>query len=65
MDLFWMVFNPQAGAPVYRHPTEKAARTEAERLARINPGQTFYVLQTVGKARKTDVEYTLIQDIPF
>jgi hypothetical protein len=49
MKKFWMVLG--AGTPVYRHPTEKSARTEAERLAGIHPGATFTVLEAISSVQ--------------
>lgn len=70
---FWMVYGLGQGAPTFKHDTPDAAKTEAERLARISPGTTFYVLQTVGRARKHDVDFQPIKsshrgfddDLPF
>lgn len=45
------VFNPNGFAPKYRHPDELSARTEAERLAKLNPGQSFEVLAIVASCR--------------
>ncbi len=44
---FWMVWNPARYAPTYRHHSKPAARKEAERLSRDNPGQLFIVLAAV------------------
>lgn len=65
MDHFWMVFTPSGCAPKFQHSTEKEAECEARRLAAMNPGQTFYVLQAIGKARKVDVEFTRFDNVPF
>jgi hypothetical protein len=68
---FWMVYGLWQGAPTFKHETPEAAKTEAERLARMCPGTTFYVLQTVARARKHDVEFHpivyrgLVDDLPF
>ncbi len=64
---FWMVYNPQGGAPTYQHSSFQQAKAEAERLARMNPGQSFYVLQACGMARKVDVEWVNINidNVPF
>jgi hypothetical protein len=43
---FWLVWNPATGGCHKRHPTQAEARTEAERLATKNPGQTFIVMQS-------------------
>ncbi len=52
---FWLVWRPDGAAPAFQHPTEQSARTEAERLARLNPGRQFVVLETVAAYSKTDV----------
>lgn len=44
---FWVVWNPDQNAPRYRHASEVAAIGEAERLARMNPGQRFFVLEAI------------------
>lgn len=35
----------------YAHASRPEARTEAERLARQNPGERFYVFESLGFAR--------------
>lgn len=45
-----MVWNPARNAPVAKHPTRKAATLEAERLARQQRGEKFYVLKTVSES---------------
>lgn len=55
---FWMVYGVGQQQPTVRHKTFVSARTEAVRLARFNPGIDFFVLETVGSARKVDVEFT-------
>lgn len=45
MSRFYIVWNPaNLKPPAARHPTADLARSEAERLARLNPGQEFYTL---------------------
>lgn len=44
---FWVVWSPGAGAPVVRHESEASAIDEAERLARVCPGDEFIVLASV------------------
>lgn len=66
---FWLVWNVNGAAPTYRHATGDSAVKEAERLARLNPGETFAVLQSVcarsvNNMQKTDLRPT-IDDIPF
>lgn len=48
-ERYWMVLGN--GMPRYRHPTELSARTEAYRLASLNPDCTFTVLQAVASVR--------------
>lgn len=40
---YWMVLGK--GRPSVQHPSEGAARAEAERLAKAEPGQKFVVLK--------------------
>lgn len=44
---FWMILNPTARAPTFQHKTRKSADDEARRLARLNPGETFIILEAV------------------
>lgn len=54
----WFVWNPRGNVPSFEHSTEYEAKTEAERLARLNPGTRFLVLRSVGEVTKTDVTWT-------
>lgn len=64
---FFMVYGLGQGAPTLCHPSFESAKAESERLAAKHPGITFYVLASVGKARRVDVEFTPIDldPIPF
>lgn len=63
---FWMVWNPNGHAPTYAHHTKAAAVAEAERLARGNRGQTFFVLQALSKSVSIDIKTTTLGDgVPF
>lgn len=64
---FWLVWQPETGAPTHRHPHENEARAEAARLARNNPGKAFFVLRVMAAYQKTDVAVTEfpLDDIPF
>lgn len=53
---FWFVWNVHGGAPRFQHQSESSAIIEAERLARMNPGQTFVVLQSVCARVVTDMQ---------
>lgn len=50
MEDFYCVWNPEHGLPTVKHKTYGIAQTEAERLAKLNPGKQFYVLGTMGVA---------------
>lgn len=52
---FWLVWNPAGRAPQVRHATEAIATAEAERLARLHPGQTFVVMSSVAAVRVNDL----------
>ncbi len=65
---FWLVWSPQGDrSPSHRHSTAVAARREAERLASQHPGKSFFVVESVGFARKVDVAWTDTNEteIPF
>jgi hypothetical protein len=65
-DQFWVVWQPNNGSPRVRHDSQHSAQLEAERLARANPGLSFYVLQGVSVTAKTDVVTTRLRDsVPF
>ncbi len=66
---FWLVWNPARNAPTQRHFNRRKAQQEAERLARLSPGDQFYVLEAVSLTQKVDVS-TIdlteeVDDIPF
>lgn len=62
---FWMVWNPQGHAPTHKHPTALAAKAEAERLARTNPGAKFIVLQALGSCSFNTCQWTMIDHDPI
>lgn len=53
-DKFWLVWRLGGGAPTVKHFDKADAEREAERLAKCNPGETFYVLKTVAAATAED-----------
>ncbi len=67
MNPFWLVWNPVGGPPTYKHPSLESAKAEAERLARLYPGQSFFVLGTRGVARKVESAWSDLEafDLPF
>lgn len=46
-SLFWVVWNQDTSELRYKHPNIESARTEAKRLANMNPGQRFVILCAV------------------
>ena len=66
MQQFYMVWcNGTAGIRM-QHVTKNEATTEAERLARKEPGQEFYVLKaiTMSKSLKP-VETIQLESLPY
>ncbi len=55
MDKFWMVWKENDRDPRFKHPTETEARLEAERLARMNPGIRFYILESIDACKMHDI----------
>jgi hypothetical protein len=53
MEKFWMVLG--RGTPIVRHHTAELAKAEAERLARLNPGEAFSVLESLATVVLTDI----------
>lgn len=52
-DAFYMVYSPEGRAPTVRHERLSDARIEANRLAILNPGQDFIVLESLETRRAT------------
>ena len=52
---FWMVQG--TGPANHRHASRASAEAEAHRLARVNPGELFFVMEAVAAVRRRDVEY--------
>ena len=74
---FWLVWNPEGKLPPqYQHHSAKDAADEAERLACVYPGQSFYVMHAKEMRRTADAPveaHTLLKrpereaedDLPF
>lgn len=68
---FFLVWSPSGSTPpTFKHESRQCAVTEAERLARIHRGQTFFVLAATDSRVVDDMvrtSFTLDQDpeIPF
>jgi hypothetical protein len=65
MNRFWMVWCEGTQNPVVKHSIERLARIEAERLARLNPNQKFYVLAEIDCCLKRDVLWASETELPF
>jgi len=55
---FFLVWNPDGSAPTVKQPSYAVAETEAKRLARGNPGSSFFVLAAVAEAKRIEVGVT-------
>ncbi|RQZ89923.1 hypothetical protein DF053_08750 [Burkholderia cepacia] len=68
LDAFFIIWCPTGPyPPKHRHESRDAAVQEAERLARVHPGNEFYVMQAdtmraVDDMKRVDFEPP---DIPF
>ncbi|MBS1724998.1 MAG: hypothetical protein JSS66_18825 [Armatimonadetes bacterium] len=69
IKIFWMV---HGNGPCHvRHATQEIAVAEAKRLARLNPGERFYVTEATSVHFKNDVQSVSIRkwdadrDLPF
>lgn len=67
MKQFWMVWNGQAGTPpVVKQWTQAKAVDEAERLARLHRGTTFFVLEATHAITVDDIHRVHLRpELPF
>lgn len=65
--VFWLVWNERGGVPLHKHPTAESANKEAKRLAALNKGDSFIVLQSLGEFEVEPVKHTphVIEEHPF
>ena len=64
MKKFWMVLGK--GVPRVEHLTEGTARSEALRLAQINPGESFTVLESLATVKICNISWEEHDmEIPF
>jgi hypothetical protein len=54
---FFMIYAEQGNSPTVRHATEAAAMKEAERLAGLNPGKVFHVLERKGSVKTAPLQF--------
>lgn len=66
---FYLVWREGGRSPAFKHPSITAAENEAERLASMNPGESFYVLIPASRAVERRVSFerydVLAPEIPF
>lgn len=64
---FWLVWTPNGHTPRYEHQSAASAHAEAQRLARENPGEKFYVLQPISETVRNDIVTRRfeVDEIPF
>jgi hypothetical protein len=66
MEKFWMVWNERSNAPAVKHDTLGKAKAEAERLACLNTGKNFVVLESLEVCSvKNPIKWEETNDIPF
>lgn len=66
MDKFWMVWGKGTSRPTMQHPSEESAVIEATRLAGINQGSEFFILEATKVFKTatpppTPIEMTILQ----
>lgn len=67
-EKFWVVWQPESGAPTYRHDSLESAQREAERLAEASQTREFYVLEAMSVSKKVTVQTVDLRDpeiLPF
>lgn len=66
---FYLVWAEDGGEPRHKHERLEHAESEAERLAKANPGQSFCVVVPISRftERRVTIERfnPLIDEIPF
>lgn len=63
---FWLVYTEDGRNPSHRHHDEAPARKEADRLALINPGKEFFVVQATYSAVSNNLVKTELSGaVPF
>jgi hypothetical protein len=63
---FFLVWNENGYPPKFQHETLHSATQEAERLARANRGQRFYILRALELRVVDDMKRVVLGDgIPF
>ena len=61
---FWMVWRENGYQPSHRHKTKSSALNEATRLAKLNPGDVFFVLKATAGVVTDDPDIKRVKFIP-
>lgn len=61
---FWLVWR-DGTVPIVKHPNEQGAKDEAERLAKQNPDNDFYVLKAEYRLKAIKPVECVKMEIPF
>lgn len=66
-EKFWVVWQPESGAPRHRHESRESAQREAERLAECAYPRPFFVLEAISVSQKVTVMTTFLgsDELPF
>ncbi len=54
MKIFYLVWNEQGDCPTFKHLSFTSAQQEAKRLAKLNQGQKFHVLESISTLEVPD-----------
>ena len=66
MEKFWMILNKNGSRPTVEHNSLNSAEKEAERLAGLNPGQQFIILESLKYCEiKNPVIWKDTDELPF
>lgn len=58
----YLVFNKNGNTPRHIHTTQEEARSEAERLARVNRGEEFFILEAIASVKIKEFEWREIRN---
>ncbi len=66
MDSFYVVWQPETGAPTFRHDYIETATREAKRLSAQHPGKKFFVMRAMSVSYSNNVTTENLLDVlPF
>lgn len=59
----WFVWNANGKIPKFVHQDSESAKKEAERLAKLNPGEEFHILHSVAFCVKQEVKWETLPNV--